>query len=115
MSIVYDTHSHLHFQNATKFSYKKTSVPESVQHCAVRVGVVFVTVELANAAKIVNLHVGPRLTNKQGDLSMRLVATTQVHQKKQTQMYCGATTKKGYREGPRTQFLGTVGLVAPMA
>ena len=47
---------------------------------AVRVGVFFVTVELVNAAKTVILHVGPRLTNKQEDLSMRLVATKQVHQ-----------------------------------
>ena len=42
-----------------KDSYKKPIVPVSVQHRVVRVGVVFVTVEVVNAAKMVNLHVGP--------------------------------------------------------
>ena len=45
-----------------KVSYKKPFVPVSMQHLAVRVGVVFVSVELVNVAKMVNLHVGPRLT-----------------------------------------------------
>ena len=39
-------------------SYKKPIVPVSVQHRVVRVGVVFVTVEVVNAAKMANLHVG---------------------------------------------------------
>ena len=46
-----------------------------MQYCIVRVGDVFVTVELVNVAKMVNLHVEQRLTNRQGDLSMQLVAT----------------------------------------
>ena len=71
-----------------------------MQYCAVRVWVVFVTVELVNIAKTVNLYVGPRLTNRQGDLSMQLVTTKQVHQTKQTQIYCAATTEKGNIEGP---------------
>ena len=45
-----------------KLSYKKPIVPVSMQHCAVRVGIVFGSVELINVAKVVNLHVGPRLT-----------------------------------------------------
>ena len=64
-----------------KDSYKKPIVPVSVQHCIVRVGVVFVTVELVNFAKMINLRVEQRLTNRQGDLSMQLVVTKQVHQK----------------------------------
>ena len=64
-----------------KVSYKKPTVPMSMQHCAIRVVVVSVSVELVNVAKMVNLHVEPRLTNGQGDLSMRLVATNQVLQK----------------------------------
>ena len=42
-----------------KDSHKKAIVPVSVQHCVVRVGVVFVTVEVVDAAKMVHLHVGP--------------------------------------------------------
>ena len=72
------------------------------------------SVELVNVAKMVDLHIEPRLTNRQGDLSMRLVATKQVNKKKQTQMYCRARTKKGESEGPRTHTVGTVGLVAAM-
>ena len=40
-----------------KDSYKKPIVPVSVQHRVARVGVIFVTVEVINAAKMVNLHV----------------------------------------------------------
>ena len=54
---------------------KKPIVPASVRHCIVRVGVVFVTVELVNVVKVAYLHVEQRLTNGQGDLSMQLVAT----------------------------------------
>ena len=99
-----------------KTGYKKPIVPVNMQHCAVRVGIVFVSVELVNVAKMVNLHVGPRLTNRQGDLSMRLVATKQAHQKNQPQIYCGATTKKWNIKGLRTHIhiVGTVDLVAPM-
>ena len=42
-----------------KDSYKKPVVPVSVQQRVVRVRVVFVTVEVVNAAKMVNLHGGP--------------------------------------------------------
>ena len=45
-----------------KLSYKKTIDPVSMQHCAVRAGVVFVSVDMINGAKMVNLHDGPRLT-----------------------------------------------------
>ena len=40
-----------------KDSYKKPIAPVSVQYSVVRVVVVFVAVEVANAAKMVNLHV----------------------------------------------------------
>ena len=60
---------------------KKPIVPASVRHCIVRVGVVFVTVELVNVVKVAYLHVEQRLTNRQGDLSMQLVTTKQVRQK----------------------------------
>ena len=36
---------------------------------------------MINVVKMINLHVGPRLTNRQGDLSMQLVTTKQVHEK----------------------------------
>ena len=39
--------------------YKKPIVPVSVQHRVARVGVIFVTVEVVNTVKMVNLHVGP--------------------------------------------------------
>ena len=64
-----------------------------------------------------HLPAGPRLTHThtQGDPSTRRGATGQAHPKKQTQRYCGATTKKGNREGPRTRSVGTVGLATAMA
>ena len=45
-----------------KLSYKKPIVPVSMQYCAVQVEVVFVSVDMINGAKMVNLLDGPRLT-----------------------------------------------------
>ena len=66
-----------------KVSYKKLTVPVSMKHCAIRVVVAFVSIELVNVAKMLNLHVGQRLINRQGDLSMRPAVTEQVLQETQ--------------------------------
>ena len=67
-------------------------------------------VELVNAAKMVNFHDGPRLANKQGDLSMMLVVTEQVHQKRTGSILLRGNNKERDHERTKDSHCGNSGL-----